>query len=1085
MRSALQKTPLVCNERDALKPIFIGMTVFTFLVLSAMQVFAYSMSYHKEAKNNVGSGNIHSWPCSVSEGVDVPVHGTVKDKNGNPLIGVTIRVKGKNEGVLTDSKGRFSMDVPGNAVLEISYIGYQTLEIMLNGKNTLHIILKPSNSDLNEVVVVGYGTQKKKDLTGNISVVKGSDLVLYPTGNPMVALQGKVPGLDISQSSGEAGSGVSMQLQGVRSISASGNPLILINGMPGSYSTLNPNDIKSIEVLKDAASTAIYGAEGSNGVILITTKDGTEGKTEISFNSYIGFNGWSETPKVHNGNEFFKVAKSAQQIAGTYTTDADVLSTPQAYAAFKNGETINWPKAIMSNNLTQNYSISFSTGTKKTNVYFSLNYNNEKGQYKGNNYKVYSSDFRINQKINKWFSTGVNGQISYATSNSPYSKIENMLRASPYGRLYDSAGNLNPYPVAGDEQTVNFLLDANPGVYRNEDEDFNLYFNPYILITPLKGLSFESRLGLNLSYNNQYSFTGIGSYQYYFANGAAATGSNPTVSASINQNPTRSYRWENILTYNFSPSPDQSVKLTGVTTYTHTINQNTSMFSDQIPSNAYLWDNMGVGQNPSVGSSYSMSKGLGLIGRVNYAYKGKYLLEASVREDGSSELAEGQKWSTFPAASIGWRVSQESFMENTKNWLSDLKIRLGYGVTGEANIAPYSSVANIESGFVSLSGITVPSNNFSQLLPNPDLTWEKSFNADFGMDAAFLNNRITLSLDYFKTHTNGVIWTQNIPVVNGAYNAATLYQTRVNIAKTKNSGVELSLNTQNIATGNFTWNSNISFTAVKGEVTKLATKSNSPVINGDYALQVGYPVQSYYNYKIVGIWQNNEAAEAAVFGEKPGDIKIDIPGLVKVGKNEYAKLDSQGKPLVDQNGNEVIYSAQNPYAISANDMQMIGHNSPNWWLGFQNTFTYKNFDLTLYIYMRYGQMINYSLLTDYDPSGAGNFPAYFNFWTPANPSNDFPGLNATNPRGVNYIGFSALSFVNGSFIKLKNISIGYTLPKPVMRSIGIEDVRFYGTVTNLFVLAQSHLIKQYDPEQNGSLDFPLTKQVVLGLNLTF
>lgn len=1012
-----------------------------------------------------------------------PVQGSVADEAGNPLAGVSIKIKGTSEGVLSDAKGRFTIDIEVGAILEISYVGYLKKEIIYKEDGDLKIVLEPYNPSLDDVVVVGYGTQKKKDLTGAITSIKSDDIVLNPSGNPMIALQGKVPGLDITKSSGAAGAGVSMQLRGTRSLSASGNPLVLIDGMPGSYSTLNPNDIESIDILKDASSTAIYGASGANGVILITTKSGKEGKTQVNYDAYIGFNGWSKTPKVHAGDAYFNVKKLAQQEAGTYTTDDQVVSA-EVYAAYKRGEYIDWAKAIMSNKMTQNHSVSLSGGTKKTKAYFSLNYNDENGQYKGDAYKVFSSNIRIEHKVNDWFSAGLNTQMYYTRSGSAYSKMENALRSVPYGRLYDDDGNLNILPVAGDEQTVNYLLDTDKDVYRDEDNNFSLYFNPYVRFTPLKGLSFESRVSGQLSYSRSNSFIGVGSYQYYWAEGASATGTTPTVAATIDQNRNYNYRWENILTYEFSVAEDHAFKFTGVSTYDHNQSETTNMYNNQFSSNSYLWENMGVGKSPAVGSGYSMSRSLGLIARLNYAYKDRYLFQASVREDGSSKLADGHKWASFPAVSAGWRISDEAFMLGTKKWLSNLKLRVGYGVSGTASIDPYSSISNIEAGYYSLSGEKISKDNYSQLWANADLTWERSYNTNIGIDADFFNARIRFTGDFYITNTDGVIWTKNIPVVNGGYNASTSYQTRVNIAKTKNTGIELGLYTTNVATKKFTWSSALTFAANRERITKLAEQSNSPVINGDYALLVGYPVNSFYNYKILGVWQKGEEAEAAVFGQKPGDLKIDIPNLVREGDHAYSKLDINGNPVVDDEGNKRIFNADNPYSISDNDRQIIGHNSPDWSLGFQNTFAYEGFDLTVYAYMRFGQMINYSFLTDYDPTGGDNFGSYFNYWTSSNPSNDFPGLNASIRR-QDYAGFYGLSFVDGSFFKIKNITLGYTLPSHLSKNLHIDKLRCYGTITNPVIIARSHLIKEYDPEQNGSLDFPLTKQIVFGLNLTF
>lgn len=1012
-----------------------------------------------------------------------PVTGTVTDEAGKPLIGVSIKIKGSSTGVLSDTRGHFTIDIQPGTTLVVSYVGYTNKEVTYHQPSDLQIVLQPYNPALDDVVVVGYGTQKKKDLTGAITSIKAGDVTLNPSGNPMIALQGKVPGLDITKSSGAAGAGVNMQIRGTRSLSASGNPLVLIDGMPGSYSSLNPNDIESIDILKDASSTAIYGASGANGVILITTKSGKEGKTQVNYDAYVGYNGWSMTPKVHTGAQYFAVKKQAQQEAGSYTTDDKVLSA-EVYAAYQKGAYIDWAKAIMESKLTQNHSISLSGGMKKTKAYFSLNYNDENGQYKGDKYKVLSSNIKIEHKVNEWFAAGLNTQLFYTTAGSAYSKMENALRATPYGRLYDDNGNLNILPVAGDEQTVNYLLDTDPNVYRDESNNFSLYFNPYIRLTPIKGLSFESRVSGQLIYSRSNLFVGIGSYQYYWAEGANATGTTPTVAATIEQDRNYNYRWENILTYDFNIAREHDFKITAVSTYDHNQTELTNMSNNQFTSNKYLWENLGVGKSPAVSSGYSMSRSLGLIGRLNYSYKDRYLFQASIRQDGSSKLATGHRWASFPAVSAGWRISEEDFMQGTKSWFSNLKLRVGYGVSGTASIDPYSSISNIETGYYSLSGEKVNKDNYSQLWANQDLTWERSYNTNIGIDADFLKNRIRFTGDFYITNTDGVIWTKNIPVVNGGYNASTAYQTRVNIAKTKNTGIELGLYTTNIETKQFTWSSSLTFSANKERITKLAEKSNTPVVNGDYALLVGEPVNAYYSYKILGVWQKGEEDQAAVFGEAPGDLKIEVPGLISAGDNSFYKLDANGNPVMDDNGNKIIYNADNPYAISDNDRQIIGHNSPDWSLGFQNSFSYAGFDLTVYAYMRFGQMINYSFLTDYDPSGGDNFGSYFNYWTASNPSNDFPALNASRQR-QDYIGFGGLSYIEGSFFKIKNITLGYMLPASTLKKLHIDRLRFYATVTNPVVIAKSHLIQDYDPEQNGSLDFPLTKQMVLGLNLSF
>lgn len=1002
------------------------------------------------------------------------ISGIVVDNTGEPMIGVSVLIQGTGNGTITDIDGRFSINANTNETLVFSYIGFENSIVKVD-KADLRIVMSTNDKLLDEVIVVGYGTVRKRDLTGSVSTIKSSDITLTPNANPMEALQGRVPGLDITKTSGRAGEGVTMQLRGNRSINASGNPLFIIDGMAGDYSTVNPNDIESIEVLKDASSTAVYGSAGANGVVLITTKQGQEGKSTINLNSYVGFNGWSKNPVVHDGNTYFDTRKLALLESGNFTTNEDVL-TPQQYQSYLNGQTIDWLDAILQTGVTQNYSLSVSGGTQKTKAYFSLNYSDEEGQYQGDSYQLLSTNLRIDQSVTKWLSAGVNLQGSYSKSNRTYSKMENVMRSSPYGSIYDESGNLNVLPVAGDEQTYNWLLNTTPGVYENQTSQYRVYLKPYLRITPFKGFTWETRVNASVSFNKRDYFQGLGSYQYYLASGANSVGVNNSCYASIRNNRSQGVSFENIAIYNFKVQNDHDFTLTGVFAGSSSQSDSNEMTAYNISSNKNLWHNMGVGNNPLVSSVFSMNKMLGFVGRVNYSYMGKYLFSASVREDGNSILATGNKWATFPAVSLGWRLSDEKFMESTQNWLTNLKLRGGYGVTGTAGLSAYSSVSTIDMGYYAIAGEKFDKYEFSKLIANSDLTWEYSYNTNIGFDMGILNNRIDLSADFYTTRTEGVIWTKPLPVVNGGFNASTLFQTNVNICSTRNTGFEATMNTRNVETRNFKWNSTVTFSTNREKITKLADNSDTPVINGNYALSVGHPVHSYFNYKLNGVWQYGEEADAAVFGQRPGDLKIEVPGMVRDSEGKYSKVNADGTP--------VQYDVDNKYAISKNDYQIIGSNNPDWTMGMQNTFTWKNFDLSIYMMMRWGQMINYSLLTDYDPRGIGNFPQHFDYWTSTNPSSDFPALNSTRGR-EDYDGFYAMSFVDGSFFKIKNITLGYTLPKNIGNKIGMNHLRVYGTITNPLVIAKSHLIRNYDPEQAGSLDFPLTKQVVMGVNITF
>ena len=1012
------------------------------------------------------------------------VKGHVLDEFDEPMIGVTVRVKGSTAAAVTDLDGNFTISAAPGDQLELSYLGYKTLTVKASA-NLMTLKMESDVTGLDDVVVIGYGTMKKRDLTGAISSVKGEDITLAPVANPLEALQGKVAGLDITRSSGAAGSDVDIQLRGTRSFTASGDPTVIIDGMPGNLSTLNANDIESIEVLKDASSTAIYGSSGANGVIIVTTKNGKEGKAKVDFNAYVGINGWSKYPKVRQGEEYFNVIKQAQVESGAYIDDASVLTNPYEYEAYLAGEDIDWGDELLKTGIIQNYSLSVSGGTEKTKAYMSLNFTDETGQYRNDDYKVYSTNIRVDHNLNKWLAVGVNMQGSYVYKNTAYATLEDALVASPIGSLYDEDGNKNIVTVTDGDQ-INLALNDKSN-YRNNSQVTRIYLNPYIRITPLKGLSIESRVNASLTFNKANRFVGIGSYQYYKNNGALTTGTNSSVYATVSNTNTYNYKWENIISYNFQINEDHDFTITGVTSWNHNRQEYTYSYADSFTTNTYLWHNLGAGSNQQTSSSYTMSKGMGLVGRISYSYQGKYLASASIRYDGSSRLAEDNRWDAFPAVSVGWRISEEKFMEGTRKWLDNLKLRVGYGVTGTASIDEYSSISTLEQSYYGLGGEKVTSYSYSQNVANVNLGWEKSKSTNVGIDASFLKGRIDMALDYYFTKTEDVIWEKSLPVTNGSYTSSSYYTTNMNICETENQGVELSLNTRNIVTKDFNWTSTLTFAYNHEEITKLATESSEYVTNDDgYVFMKGEPVNSFYHYKLLGTWKTSEAEDAAVFGQEPGDLKIDIPGLEHVSTGVYQRWEE----VEDEDGNVttelVTYDADNPYVISSNDYQVLGHKSPDWTMGFKNTFTWKNFDLSIYLYWRWGQTIQYDLLGMYDPTGIQNFPTYFDYWTTETGDSNhyFPSLNSSRDI-TDYDGYYALQYVDGSFFKIKNITLGYTLPKKTAKILGIENFRVYATITNPWVIAKSDLLKDYDPENAGSISYPLTKQFVFGVNLSF
>ncbi len=1029
------------------------------------------------------------------QAADIVVKGTVTDSKGLAVPGALIKDKNNGKSVATNNNGEFTITAAsGSDVLVISFIGYKTQEVPINNRTSIKVVFEDGNTDLNEVVVVGFGTQKKRDLTGSVVSVKAEDITARPGPDPIESLQGRVTGLDITRTSGQAGAGVNIQLRGTRSITASGTPLFIIDGLPGDYSTINANDIESIDVLKDAAATAVYGSSGANGVIIITTKAGKAGKMKVDFNSYYGYNGWSVVPQMITGTDYLQAKRDAYSyvydpvnlkwaksyVTGSVTTSA-IWQSPaddptifgtQRYALYQSGQFVDWANTLLQKNpTTQNYSLAVSGGTEATKAYVSFNLQNETGQYRGDDYKQYSTSMHLDHKVKPWLSIGANLQASYVIGNRAQEKLENALTTDPLVLPYNPDGSINT--VLGNN-VYNLLLDYQPGVYQNLDNNIKTFFNPYVELRPIKGLTFLSRAGVHLDYSTNYRFDGIGSVAYTYTNANIAK-------ASIKQNRDELLQWENILTYNFKVLKDNEFALTAATTYYYDQAPTSQMNQSNITQNNFEWYKFTGDVNTTALSGYTMQKTMAYIGRINYSYKGKYLLSAAVRHDGSSVLYPTNQWDTFPAISGGWRISEESFMAGTKSWLDDLKLRASWGITGTANIKPYSSQQNVEAANSSVGATTQPIYRNSSFLTNSNLGWEKSKTTNLGLDASAFNGRINLTAEYYNTETDGVIFNVSLPSIYGTYTPGANYQTNINIAQTNNKGFELTLNTRNIVTKDFEWSSTITYSRNRETVLKITDNTDNVAIT-PYTLMIGQPVASFRNYKIDGIWQIGEEADEVVFNSgktKPGDIKVNVPGLVHLAPGVYSKQAANGTTTyyyanlaAAQKFNPALTAANSYYNYSANDFQYVGHNSPDWSMGFQNQFRYKNFDLSIYTFMRWGQTISYDMMGWYQPnafainaSPSRTFPASFNYWTPNNPSNEFPSMDITTTTGM--AGYSGLNFVDGSFFKVKNITLGYTLPNSIGKRISLQRLRVYGTITNPVVIAKSHFLKDYDPEMNG------------------
>lgn len=1000
------------------------------------------------------------------------ISGTIVDEKGEAVIGANVIVPGTSIGTITNVSGKFELNVPADCkLIRVSYLGYETQNVTVSNQRIYNVTLQPESKGLDEVVVIGYGTVKKRDLTGAVSSVKTADIIQSPTSNAMEAIQGRVAGMDITRTSGGAGSGVNILIRGTKTIGYTdmfGNktrntePLFIIDGVQGgSYSDLNPNDIESIDVLKDASSTAIYGSLGANGVVIITTKKGKENKVNVTLDSYYGVNGFVDYPTPRTGESYINVRREAYRTVGQWTTTADdyKIFTNEEWNAIQNNNWVNWVDLVTRQGVQQSHNVTFSSGKDKVKSYLSLGYFNEQGIFERDDITKYTLRTNLDYEVKKWLSVGVSSQLTYFDKNSvPSSMLTQALTYIPLGTPYDENGNIVLFPVSGDANRLSPLAN-----YVSEDKAVNntvsikTFNTAYVLIEPIKNLKFRSNLSAAINASRQGVFNG--------KNSTSQFGGSYTNQASVNNTLYRNFSWDNILTF-AEKINDHNFEATAISTWMKTIDEGYYASGYNQLLDSYMYYSLGATDpaSRSISSNYIQTQTFGFAGRLSYNYLGKYFLTATARWDGSSVLAPGHQWDFFPSVSAAWRVSDESFLENATSWLSNLKLRASYGTTGNAGAPAYATQggsvsANTKFGFNDTAATVY---QFGYLVGNPDLGWEKSTTTNIGLDFGILKNRIDLNIDIYNIDTKDILMARSLPPSTGAGGASSAqFSTYQNIGKTNNKGIEIALNTVNVESKDFKWNSTLTFAANQEKIVSLITDAD--IIQGQNAevssLLIGRPINSFYSYKLDGIWQLGEEEEMAKY-KLNGVENVFKPGSLKV---------------VDRDGDMNITSA---------DRQYLGSRSPKWTAGLNNSISYKGFDVNVYMVMRWGQMIDAEFLGRFDPSGVSNSPAYLNYWTPENPSNDFPRPKKDG-KLFDYYGYMSLNYIDGSYFKIKNVNFGYTIPAKITNQVGINKLRIYATASNLLTASKSHLIQNYDPERGGSETMPLTKQLVFGLNLNF
>ena len=999
----------------------------------------------------------------------VNVSGKVTDsKTGEGIPGAAVSVKGTTTGIVTDMDGAFKVTVSGtDAVLNISFMGYTTVEVPLNGQTTIKVALESADLLLEEVVAIGYGVVKKKDLTGAVSSIKSDEITKTTSSNAMQAMQAKIPGMDITQTSGQSGAAVNISVRGQRSITASNNPLILVDGVEyGSTLDINASDIESMDVLKDASSTAIYGTRGANGVILITTKRGKAGKTRVSFNSYISSNTPTNVPKVMYGDkEVQRLIDKANYQAdfasnnwGTSNLTADNVLTESLADGitekqiYSDKSYTDWADIILQNGLTQNYEASVLGGNDKTTYNISLGAMFEEGLMRNDELDRYNTKVTIDHKISDMFKVGTSILYTYKNHDVRNASVfTQSLKMTTITHSHLTDGTLYETPNPRYPAHSNPLLDEEEGNYLNNTLSTRFFGNTYLEFTPVKDLKFKTLFSLDRSNGRQGIYQDYKSVGRYQSPGTTGISSEYEMSTGI--------YWENTLNYTKTIGTDHSVSALLGQTATQRVYEQNATTGDAGKEHYYqssFYDLSKILAETTT-SGYVKETMLSYFGRVNYSFRDKYLITASLRADGQSTLAEGNKWGYFPSVSGAWRISNESFMDGTSSWLNNLKLRASWGISGNAAIDPYETLTTLSTVpvYYFMNGKSV-AGNYPSNLGNKNLKWETTTAYNFGLDFGIIENRISGSVDYFISETTDLLYFRQAP-------PSSVYPSVIaNIGSTKGSGIELGLNTLVVNSKDFSWDINWNYTHYYDEITALADGIERN-INGKQGQIVGERVKVFYDYEADGNWNVGEYAEyiAAWQQRHPGEThgyisSYGTPGSIKIiDRDDNGKLDDEDK--------------------------MVYQQAPDHIFGMNNTLTYKNLTLSFLIYARTGGYISYDMNSqlNYEAANWGDL----DYWTLNNTDAKFPspGLSSANSATHSQFG-SALLYENADFIKIKDITLSYNLPKLLLGKAGIENVKIYGSLKNYFIFSK---IDNYDPERGGGISFPLAKQAVIGLNLEF
>lgn len=999
--------------------------------------------------------------CSIAQ--NITVKGIVKDNLGESVIGANVTEKGTTNGMITDLDGNFSLTVQKNATLVISYIGYVTQEIAIKGNTNLNIILKEDSKALEEVVVIGYGTARKSDVTGSIASVGGDKLQEMPSTNITYALQNRVAGVDMTQTSSQPGATMQIRIRGTRSLTASNDPLVVLDGIPfmGNLSDINPGDIKSTDILKDASSTAIYGSRGANGVILITTNRGAQGTpAKFTYNGYVGAKSVFSKYPMMDGPKYAEMRKYAGKFENSLD-ESDDMNT-------------DWQDLLYRTGMVNSHDVSVAGGTNNGSYSFGAAYYKDQGVIPTQNYTRYSLRGSFDQGVGKYFRFGLTTNSNYNVTKGSNIDLYSVLNNTPLVNPYNEDGSLKR-TVKLNSQDENFVVTRDvvenlEDSWLNEKKGFGTYNNLFAEVQCpwVKGLKYRVNLGLNYRSTKGGVFTGEGIN--------SSTADTPST-ASLEHTETTNWAIENLITYDRTFGKHQ-LNIVGMYSAEETVYTKSHIAARDIPAEYLQYYNLGRAEgtitvNPD-NWDYQKSGLMSWMGRAMYTYDNRYMLMATVRADASSRLAKGHQWHTYPAVSAGWNIGQESFMDDLE-WLDILKVRVGYGQTSNQAVAPYSTWGKLSTRPYNFGPTGYATGYYVSALPNYDLGWEYSSTWNFGLDFTLLGGRLSGTFEYYIQKTSDLLQSVNLPSTSGVSSYVG------NVGKTENKGVEFTLNGTILDNHNgWTWDASINISANRNKLTELASGAERDEANNWF---VGHPIDAIYDYEKIGLWQEGDPyLDILEPGGNVGMIKVKYTG-------EY---NEDGTPVRQ---------------IGPDDRQIISM-EPKFTGGFSTRVAYKGFDLNVITAFKCGGKL---ISTLHHSNGYLNMltgrrgQVDVDYWTEENTNAKYPKPGGIQ-SGDNPKYGSTLGYFDASYWKVRNISLGYKFDEQKwLKNFGIQSLRAYVSIQNPFVICSPfHKETGLDPETNSygnenvavtsgiqkrfltvGTNAPSTRNYLFGINLTF